>query len=47
MKLTSEQKRLWAARYRLSPDTAWPVRRADGSIPAKNRPHYKRLCEKT
>lgn len=40
MNLTVEQKRMWAERYRLSPDTAWPVRRADGSTPAEKQPHY-------
>lgn len=38
--LTVEQKRMWAARHRLSPDTAWPVRRADGSTPAEKQPNY-------
>jgi hypothetical protein len=41
--LTDEQKRLWAFRARLSPDTAWPVRRADGSTYAEKQPYYKKL----
>ena len=26
---------------RVSPDNAWPIRRADGLTPAQVRPHYR------
>ena len=28
-------------RRRVSPDSAWPIRRADGLTPAQVRPHYR------
>ena len=28
-------------RRRVSPDNAWPIRRADGLTPAQVRPHYR------